>query len=189
MAVHAAGESAAENGGRGGSRQGALRQAAMRTKYAFVLILLACMCLAQRQMMAAEPVTMRSALNALTSELVAGHIQRADIFFMPHERLTYSRVTPQMLEAQADKRFTLEISTAAPEGLVRAIEGIRLHETTDPADLRWGMIFWDRSGNRVHSIYLNSRYIFETGRRGYIDGVLVGFNASLIDWLESNYLK
>jgi hypothetical protein len=161
----------------------------MRAKYVFVLILLACLCLAQGQMMAAEPVAPRAALNALMSELVAGRIQRVDIFFMPYEWETRTRVTPEMLEAHTDKRFTMEISTAAPEGLVRAIERIRLHETTDPADLRWGMVFWDRSGNRAHSIYLNSRYIFGTGRRGYVDGALVGFNASLIHWLESNYLK
>jgi hypothetical protein len=161
----------------------------MRAKYVFVLILLACMCLAQGQLLAAEPVAPRAALNALTSELAAGRIQRVDIFFMPYETATYTRVTPEMLEAHADKKFAVEISTAAPESLVRAIEGVRLRDTTDPADLRWGMVFWDRSGNRVHSIYLNSRYIFGTGRRGYVDGALVGFNASLINWLESNYLK
>jgi len=161
----------------------------MRAKYVFVLILLACLCLFPGQVMADEPVATRSALNSLVSELLAGRIQRVDIFFMSYDRGTYTRITPQMLEAQADKRFALEISAAASEGLVRAIEGIRLHETADPADLRWGMVFWDRSGNRVHSIYLNSRYIFGTGRRGYIDGALVGLNASLINWLESNYLK
>ena len=161
----------------------------MRAKYVFVLILLACICIAQGQMMAAEPIAPRAALNALTSELVAGRIQRVDIFFMPYETATYTRVTPQILEVEADKRFAIEISTAAPEGLARAIERIRLHETREPADLRWGMVFWDGSGNRVHSLYLNSRYIFGTGRRGYIDGTLVGFNASLIGWLESNYLK
>jgi hypothetical protein len=161
----------------------------MRTRYEFVLILLACICLAWGKRTAAEPLAPRSALDALTSELVAGRIQRVDIYFMPYEWATRIDVRPEMLEAQADKRFTMEISTAAPEGLVRAIERIRLHETREQADLRWGMVFWDCSGNRAHTIYLNSRYIFGTGRRGYIDGTLVGFNASLIHWLESNYLK
>jgi hypothetical protein len=161
----------------------------MRGKYAFVLVLLACMSLAQGQERADEPAEARSILNALTAELKTARIQRVELFFMSYDIETRTAVTPQMLEGQPNQKFTFGISATTPEGLVRAIENVKLYKTRGGADLRWGLVFWDRSGNRVHSVYLNGPYAFGNGTRGYIDGILVGFNTSLIDWLESNYLN
>jgi hypothetical protein len=157
-----------------------------KVKYAFVLILLAFSCLNQGQAMADASVEVDSVLASLRADLAAGRVKRADVYFMSYDRLTRTRVTPAMLEAQADKKFSLE---TVPQSFVRAIENITLHKVRDSPDLRWGLVFWNRSGNRVHSIYLDGRYILGTGRKGYIDGVTVGFNASLVDWLESNYVK
>jgi hypothetical protein len=159
----------------------------MRSKY--TIALLACIWFLHGYA-TAGPVDADAALRSLTKELLDGRIAHVDIFHIPYEVLTRTRITPELLEAQAKMKFNVELSSSVGQSLVPVIEDLKLHHIERAPDLRWGMIFWDHLGKRAHSIYLDSRYfIIGTGRRGYLDGTLIGFDGSLIRWLERNYLK
>jgi hypothetical protein len=147
------------------------------------LIVLSLQGAAMSQLRSAE-----SGLDALKSDMVDRRIERADIFFMPYEQTTRTRVTPDMLESQADAKFHLDIPSTIADDLLRAIDRNKVQHITDEADLRWGAVFFGHSGQRLHSIYLNGRYLFGSGRKGYIDGTAVGLNRPLLDWFEKNYL-
>ena len=54
-----------------------------------------------------------------------------------------------------------------------------------PADLRWGVIFYDSEDKAQHSIHLDGWYFFRgAGRKGLVDGVPVSFDSLLVGWLE-----
>jgi hypothetical protein len=130
----------------------------------------------------------QSALNALLADLETGRVQQMTVFFTQYEKSTRTRITPSALEVQSDKTFRTPLSTA-PYGLMQTLKEMHLRPQEKIPDLRWGLIFLDASGKRLHSIYLDGRYISGTGRTGYIDGIRAGFDGSLSSWLEKEYLK
>lgn len=127
--------------------------------------------------------------QSIVAGLLDGRIERIDVYFLPYDVLTSVQVTPEQLEVSATKKFSVKLTPSSAKSWADTVEKIRLTDLSSPLDLRWGIVFLDRSGSRMHSIYLNSRYITGTGRKGYLDGKLYGFNASLINWLEANYLN
>jgi hypothetical protein len=99
------------------------------------------------------------------------------------------RVMPYMLDRHARYNETVEISSNIRDTLVAAIDGTKLYQTKYGPDIRWGAVFLDRSERKIHSIYLNRRYINGTGSIGLIDGAEVGLNGSLVTWFELNFLN
>jgi hypothetical protein len=108
---------------------------------------------------------------------------------MPYGVRTFARVTPETLEHHSHYEETIEISSDLRDTLVAAIDGTKLYRIVYEPDVRWGAVFLDKSDRRVHSIYLNGRYINGAGRRGHIDGADVGLNGALAAWFEINFLK
>ena len=150
----------------------------------FVVLLLAPHCLAT----ADELRRAQSALADLRTSLQSGRIVRAHIFFLPYTILTPTAVTPELLEISAKYKFDVELNAELVGGLIQAIDSTKLHLDNETSDLRWGAAFFDKSGLRVHSIYLSGWHgSFEPGRKGSIGGVDVELNRSLVVWFEINF--
>jgi hypothetical protein len=157
-----------------------------RVRFCGICLLLLYLCGAS---VMAESRAVELNLEAVKSELVSGFVARVDIFYMSYDRVTRTRITPAMLEVQADAKFRLDLPSPVADDLVRAIEGTKLHRIDDEPDLRWGAVFFNRDGKRVHSIYLNGRSFWEAGRKGYVDGTAFGLNGALVAWFEKHFLK
>jgi hypothetical protein len=109
--------------------------------------------------------------------------------WVPYGLQTHSPVKPDMVEYYACPKVAAELSPKLVKELSSSIDGTILYEPESQPDLRWGAIFFDKSGRPIHSIYLNGRHGWTTGRMGYVDGTPVGVNSFLIYWLESNFLS
>jgi hypothetical protein len=131
----------------------------------------------------------QSALAALRTDLQSDRIVRTEIFFMSYTLLTPLAVTPEMLEgSERITKLSVELSAELRGALIQAIDRTKLYFDGHGADLRWGAIFFDKAGTRLHSIYLNSWYRpLGAGRRGSIGGVYVQLSRSLIVWFETNF--
>jgi hypothetical protein len=132
----------------------------------------------------------QASLGALRSDVASGRVVRADIFAMLYFVSTLVAVTPDLLPGYADHfkgKFSVELKGKLADDLIRAIDGAQLQGDKWGADLRWGAAFLDQSGTALHSIYLNSCYFGGARREGYIDGVRVGLNGSLVAWFENNF--
>jgi hypothetical protein len=130
-------------------------------------------------------VRAQAALAALKAAVQNGRIGRAEVFAMPYRVESPIAMTPDMLAAE--RKVSVELNRKLRDELIRAIDGAELQIDKWGSDLRWGAIFLDRAGTPLHSIYLNSCYYGGAGRRGYIDGIQVRLNGSLIVWFESNF--
>jgi hypothetical protein len=131
-----------------------------------------------------------AAMAALRADLESGRIVRANIFRTPYHILTPVAVTPDMLKAYSAHHkgdLRIEMNRRLVADLVRAIDGARLQPDKWHSDLRWGATFFDQYGLPLHSIHLNSCYHGGAGRQGYIDGIRVRLNDSLIIWFQSNF--
>ncbi len=128
-------------------------------------------------------------LGKIESAVRSGEIAQVEVFFMRYETLTRATMTPEMLVTQAEFRQKENLSDGLRTSFLNAIKQAEIEPLDDSADLRWGLLLQDSNGVVLHSIFLNSRYITGTGRRGYIDGVAYSFNAALISWCEDNFFR
>jgi len=153
-----------------------------------VLVFVALLLLSECAVAADELAKAREALAGLKIDLQKGRIARVDVFFISYFTAIPMRVTPQLLEPQAQRKASGKLGAELVVGLIEAIDGTELHLDDGESDLRWGAVFLDQFGTRLHAIYLNSYYFSSgAGRRGYIDGIPVRLNSSLITWFETNF--
>ena len=131
----------------------------------------------------------QSALAALRSDLQSERIARATIFSIPYTVFTSYAVTPERLEVHSRaKQMSVDLSAALIKELIKAIDDTQLELHSGLLDLKWGAVFYDKAGVRIHSTYLVGQYDpLGTGKGGNIGGVDVKLNGSLISWFESNF--
>jgi len=108
-----------------------------------IVVVLAFWCAVHNGVLAGTLSEADSALKALKIKLVHGTIARIDIFFMPYDMLTVARVTPEVLEMDAQKKMSVELSSDLAETLVRAIDNTKIYQTRYEPDLRWGAVFFE----------------------------------------------
>lgn len=129
----------------------------------------------------------QAALAALKADVASGRVVRTYVLVMPYYITTIIPVTPDSLKGHAVHQ-DIELTQQLADDLTQAIDSAQLQPDNVASDLRWGAIFFDQSGNPLHTIYLNGCYrSMGAGRRGLIDGVRVQLNRSLITWFESNF--
>ena len=128
------------------------------------------------------------ALKSFAAELERGEIPYTEIFFISYDRRAFTRVTPDTLESNPDFTVRVKLTDPLRRGLIDAINKTKTTPRDEYPDLRWGAVFYDEADRRVHSIYLDGRYITGSGRRGVIDGRAVNLNGRLIRWFEDNFL-
>lgn len=125
-----------------------------------------------------------AALADLEREMLTGEIATFRLLFVGYDVVTQTRVTPELLPGVARLDRVISMSASRMGSLVSAIRKATLAPLDAQPDLRWGAVFLDARGNERHSIYLDGKYITGPGRRGMIDGHMVGLNGTLVGWFE-----
>lgn len=126
---------------------------------------------------------MNSDLASLRKSLSENTISSVVVLRMPDDVLTRVDVTPQVLR-QADpptQKYTLKMSGPRSEILMQWIKRARVTPTKRSPDLRWGLLFMDRDGKEVASIF-SDRF----GQVGNVDGHNVEFSGPrLLDTIHA----
>jgi hypothetical protein len=134
-----------------------------------------------------EMTNAESSLRNLKGDLLSQKINRVRVLFAPYELLTRVALTPELLQGSAEINRVVEMDQSMRTSLVVAIDKTKMSPLDSPPDLRWGAIFYDSDGTELHSIYLNGKLLFGTGRQGIIDRHLVKLNGALIEWFEETF--
>jgi hypothetical protein len=126
-----------------------------------------------------------SSLQNLKDDLRTERIEKLRIISVPYGLLTIAALTPETLPTSATIDWVIEIDKKMRGSLLTALDKTRIKELNSVPDLRWGLIFYDKNGKQLHSLYLNGKVFFQSGRRGILDGNLVRLNDELFRWCES----
>jgi hypothetical protein len=123
-------------------------------------------------------------VDAVAAKLGNGEIGRIEIFQIPDEVLTRTRITPEMLERQFDYRLTIRDvrGGAYQQTLTEIMRSIAVQPTAEMADLRWGVIFYNIDESRALSLYFD-----KSGSNGAVGMTPVAFKGDLFKWLHSNF--
>jgi hypothetical protein len=126
----------------------------------------------------------RATLADLTERLERDEISRVEIVFVPPRILTRVAITPETIEGIYHYKFTIrELRNGLyHQDLARAVKTVSLESREDLPDMRWGIIFYDTTDQRVAGIYLNG-----TGGEGAIDLDPVIVRGELYDWLQAQF--
>jgi hypothetical protein len=113
----------------------------------------------------------------------ASAIAKLTVYHLGILVFTETALTGAALESRPDvQKFETTDRTEIDETLER-IERAAPAPSDSVCDARWGIIFTDAAGSRVHTLYLNA-----FGTTGDFDGKRVGFAGDdLIDWLRERY--
>jgi hypothetical protein len=130
-----------------------------------------------------------SSLQSLKSDLLSEKIMKVRVLFVPYNVVTRVRLTPELLTGSAKVNELVDMDHTMRTSLLTALDKTKASQLDSPPDLRWGAIFYDAHGRELHSIYLNGRILFRTGRQGIIDGKLTKLNGALVEWFEERFGK
>jgi hypothetical protein len=114
----------------------------------------------------------QNSMKALSSLLKTGTIRRVEILRLPDEVLTRTNVTPEALRSIASYRVTFNEGFESTFGSL--LSETSLKTSTQRSDLRWGVLFYDGSGQEVGSIYVD-----KFGEKGYLNKEAVLFSSNL----------
>jgi len=125
---------------------------------------------------------MSSGLKALRNSLSENAITSVVVLRMPDEVTTRVAVTPQVLREAPPptRKYKVEMSHSRSTLIMQWMTQTRLTRTKRCPDLRWGLLFMDRDGKEVASIF-SDRF----GQVGNVDGQNVEFSDTrLIDTIH-----
>ncbi len=134
-----------------------------------------------------EMSNVESSLRNLKSDLLNQKVTSVRVLFAPYKLLTRVPLTPQLLPGSAEINRLVEVNQSMRASLLVAIDKTKTSPLDSPPDLRWGAIFYGSKGTELHSIYLNGKFLFGTGRQGIIDGNSAKLNGALIKWFEDTF--
>jgi hypothetical protein len=130
--------------------------------------------------------TAQSRISTLIGKLRSSEVMRVEIVQIPPRVLTRSRVTPEMLERSFHYKIIIQDLRGGAYGqsLVAAVASITAERSADMGDLRWGVTFFDQTGQRIESLYFDA-----SGHRGAVDSLPVSFKGDMLSWLDDNFSK
>jgi hypothetical protein len=109
-----------------------------------------------------------------------GEIDRIEVLRIPDEVRAFARITPGDIEHQWNYRFQEQhVSSRRSELVGGAFRGVRIQTTAHEWDLRWGIIFYSKSGERIAAVYFD-----RGGRNGSLNQFPVTYPAGLLDRLK-----
>jgi hypothetical protein len=121
-------------------------------------------------------------LSSLAAECKAGRIGRIEIFRIGSSKLFRTRVSPELLERWFEYKLTVtSLENLNQRDLISTLESAVVRTSKVPADLRWGVVFYDTKG----SVRMRSIYFENSGKCGYIDDSGVCFESDLAVHLKS----
>jgi len=128
-----------------------------------------------------ESTPARERLQSLASRLEAGSIEVVEVYCIPEGVETPVALSPADLERTFDYRLTLKTSAspASMKKLAAALRGSNVWESTNPADMRFGLVFYDQDKIRRGAVYLAGDCT-----KGQIDEITVGYGGRLCSWVD-----
>ena len=129
----------------------------------------------------------QSAISQLRKAIEANQITQMEVYFLPYDVTTRSRVDPSDLRFKDKAPRRVAVDGEVEEAIVLALRHTELGNSDVAPDIRWGIVFFDAAGNEQHAVFLDGRYIDGTGRRGIVNGRTVATNGALGMWLELQY--
>ena len=129
-----------------------------------------------------------ASLNKIRVAVESGEVFKLRVLYMPYEIVTAVATTPSSLESTAPKVFDIDLFPKLKYSLIRALSSTTLSKASDPEpEVRLGIIFFNRNGNKIHSIFIGRWYRNTIGRMGYVDERVVNMNSALGDWVDQNF--
>jgi len=152
---------------------------------AILLLLPLLGCDQQRQQRTAQttpstPPMVQSAVSVLRDPRTT----RVEVFWVPKEVATRTRLTPQLLEDIRNRKMNDSgfQGSELQRSLIQALQQADIQPGSDPGDLRWACIFHGAGNIRVLSIYFDGY-----GRKGLIQGTPVTSNGEVVAALEREF--
>lgn len=133
--------------------------------------------------MAYAQTTMDSRLTALGNALRENTVSTIVVLRLADDISTRVAVTPQVLrEAHSPtKRYTIEINASRTTLLMNWIKETKFNPRKFSPDCRWGLLFVDRNGKEIGSIFSD-----KFGMAGNVDGHDVDFvDGRLLDTIHA----
>jgi hypothetical protein len=126
----------------------------------------------------------REQFDTIRARLSSGEVARVEILQIPKGEMKFALVTPEMVELAYFYKFTInEVAMKKEQGaLLEAVNSATITVLEKMPDLRWGLIFYDRRGNRLGAMYFN-----ELGNYGAVGESPVAFTGDLFHWIERNF--
>lgn len=123
-------------------------------------------------------------LRGIAAALSRGEIGRIEIIQIPREVLTRARITPRMLETQYHFKLVLRdvVASARRDKLAEALSSLSVEPLGDPADLRWGIVFYMRNNDRAGALFFDG-----AGRYGAVNDKAVSFRGEFFSWLHGAF--
>ena len=141
------------------------------------------LCLPLIFQMAYAQTSMNNELAALRNSLNENAVSSVVVLRMPDDAETRADVTPQYLRKALPptRKYTIQMSPSGSTLLVQWIKEARLARTKRSPNLRWGLLFLDRDGKEVASIFSDS-----FGKLGNVGGHNVEFSGPpLLDTIHA----
>jgi len=126
------------------------------------------------------PPLVQSAVRVLRDP----HTVRLEVLWVPKQKLTRMDLTPQLLERTGNRKTNdSAFQRSDLKGmLIDALQHADIRQGSDPGDLRWACIFYDRQGARVLTMYFDGE-----GTKGLIQSTPVTSNGEVVRALERHF--
>jgi len=106
------------------------------------------------------------------SLLKAGAIKRVEILRLPDEVMTRTSVTPEALRSIATYKVVFNRGFESTFGSL--LSETLFKRSSQNSDLRWGVLFYDNSGQEIGSIFVD-----KFGQNGFVNKETVRFTSNL----------
>src|SRR5271154_3108838 len=111
-------------------------------------------------------------MGNLRSLLKAGTIRRVEILRIPDDVMTRTAVTPEAIRSIAS--YKVIFNEGFQTTFNSLLSEISFSRSSQNADLRWGVLFYDNSGQEVGSMFVD-----RFGGNGFVDNETVRFSSNL----------
>jgi hypothetical protein len=127
---------------------------------------------------------MQARIRSLQVSLQSSEISRVEIFATPARIATTIAVSPAGLEKGAYYKLVVRDIRLSllREKLLRAIDSVEVTESAEPADVRWGLVFYNLQGTRAEAIFVDAE-----GRHGALGSAAVSLKGNLGSWLSRTF--
>ncbi|MEN6459104.1 MAG: hypothetical protein ABFC63_09245 [Thermoguttaceae bacterium] len=123
----------------------------------------------------------QAAFDVLAAAVARNDIGRLEVVWLPASILTRSAMTPHRLEASFRYKIVArDMSTGLlRKELAQVLSSVKVYRETRMADLRWGVIFFGRNGERVGAVY-----VAKNGEQGAVNDIPCRLEGGLLGWLR-----
>jgi len=146
-----------------------------------IIALVLCLGLAQRPR---HTQNVRPDLDGILDLLGDRQISRIEILHVSDHVTTLVNLTPEGLRRICRSRVTIELERESPqiEGLSTALKEVE--SSQDAGDLRWAILFFDRTGNERGAIFFD-----RFGEKGVLNNRVISLKGRLLVWTRQTIRK